>query len=150
MLLSNKLFLSSQFKEAIQLVYLTFEFFLKDQFRKQASYLINRYLKILCQKAELDTLKDAVGKVMTETEVNSKLVRACVERTDQTVMAKAETDKSVETLRAELASQNRGLGEAQNLVRALLGAQKSKIQPLQRLHHVVLLQNDRTMQPQLG
>ena len=76
------------------------------------------------RKAELDGLKDAVGKVMSETEVNSKLVRACVERTDQAVMAKAETDKSVEALRSDLGTQNRGLGEAQNLVRALLGAQK--------------------------
>lgn len=76
------------------------------------------------RKAELETLREAVGKVMNETEVNSRLVRACVERTDQTVMAKAETDKNVESLRTELGAQNKGLGEAQNLVRALLGAQK--------------------------
>ena len=50
---------------------------------------------------------------MNETEVNSRLVRACVERTDQTVMAKAETDKNVESLRTELGTQNKGLGEAQ-------------------------------------
>jgi hypothetical protein len=76
------------------------------------------------RRAELETLRDAVGKVMNETEVNSRLVRACVERTDQTVMAKAETDRNVESLRTELGNQNKGLGEAQNLVRALLGAQK--------------------------
>ena len=69
------------------------------------------------RKAELETLKNSVGDMLQEMEVNSRLVRACVSRTDQTVMAKAETDKSVEALRSELVSQVRGLGEAQNLVR---------------------------------
>lgn len=79
---------------------------------------------VASRKAEIDTLRDAVSKVMGETQVNSKLVRACVERTDQTVMAKADTDKSIDALRGQVSSTGASLGEAQNLVRALLGAQK--------------------------
>ncbi len=45
-------------------------------------------------------------QVMSETEVNSKLVRACVERTDQAVLAKAETDRNVEALRSDLGIQS--------------------------------------------
>eukprot|EP00288_Rhodomonas_lens_P003638 CAMPEP_0177735388 /NCGR_PEP_ID=MMETSP0484_2-20121128/24746_1 /TAXON_ID=354590 /ORGANISM="Rhodomonas lens, Strain RHODO" /LENGTH=256 /DNA_ID=CAMNT_0019248941 /DNA_START=136 /DNA_END=904 /DNA_ORIENTATION=- len=76
------------------------------------------------REEEVSEMKEAIGKVLAETELSSRLVRSCVERTDQTVLAKTDTDRWLEELRSEVAGQGKALSEAQSLVRALLGAQK--------------------------
>ena len=76
------------------------------------------------RRAEMDKIKALTDKVQLESENASKLVRAAVDRTDRALLAKKETDGFVDKLREELSVQSKGLSEAQNLVRALLGAQK--------------------------
>jgi len=71
-----------------------------------------------------EALKVQIAECLKEAEASSKLVRAAVERTDRALMAKKETDGFIDRLREELGTQSKGLTEAQNLVRALLGAQK--------------------------
>jgi hypothetical protein len=74
---------------------------------------------VAARNAELSSMKETMGKVTNETETNSRLVRACVERTDQTIIANQDTFEKVENLRADLMSQVVKIGEAQNLVRQL-------------------------------
>eukprot|EP00284_Hemiselmis_tepida_P006588 CAMPEP_0174931424 /NCGR_PEP_ID=MMETSP1355-20121228/33541_1 /TAXON_ID=464990 /ORGANISM="Hemiselmis tepida, Strain CCMP443" /LENGTH=299 /DNA_ID=CAMNT_0016177773 /DNA_START=99 /DNA_END=995 /DNA_ORIENTATION=+ len=76
------------------------------------------------RQAELDAMRESVTQAKSDSEASSKLVRAAVDRTDRALLAKKETDGFIDKLREELGAQGKGLGEAQNLVRALLGAQK--------------------------
>uniref|UniRef100_A0A7S4KH80 Uncharacterized protein n=2 Tax=Guillardia theta TaxID=55529 RepID=A0A7S4KH80_GUITH len=97
------------------------------------------------RRKEISDLKDSLCNLLSEAELSSRLVKSSLERADELKMKSADTDRVIDNLKLDIGEQAKNLVEAQNLVRALLGAQKRFAVELDDLGTSVRQKPDETM-----